>query len=158
MAYLAKGFYEGEIVSQAFGQSKEKKTNYFEVKAKIDSKVSVTKEKTPVEAAYRNITIWLTPKNKERAEEALKALGWDGRSSLDPNDPTHLSLKGKRAVIRNGKDENESNKYGDWSVSTLKAPEPRKSDPNVALQFNAMFGVSPAATTSHEVPEGELPF
>lgn len=157
MAYLDKGFYEGEAVSFACVEIGTNKAPAVEVQVKVDSRITLaTKEKVAIEPQYRKITIWgnsRDQKDKERALDSLKALGWDG------SDLTTFKPNGKRCVLRNTAPESETNKYTKWFVSTAPAPEAKKSDPLVAMKLNAMFGAAqPAATTSHEVPEGELPF
>lgn len=159
MKYL-KGYYEGEIQSQAFVQlPNANKTMALELVVRLDKKVAIDQTKTDVEPGLRTVTLFLTEKTIKFTREKLAELGLPLGTDLGILEPTHpncFSLKGKRAVIRNKEDEGEK-QYGKWELAQSKPPEiGRKSDPSVAQRVSAMFGGSTPAS-SGAMPS-EMPF
>lgn len=147
----AEGFYNCRIVAQGFGElPNEKKTPYFEITVvPIEQINTATGEKTPLpgDQQRQSEKMFITPATMEKMfPSQLKAMGCDGVDFVrlgDPQHPNYINLAGRVVLMLNKPEADKDNPqkfYDKFSVFSQAPKEPPKSDPNVAMRLQTLFG------------------
>lgn len=146
-----EGFYNCRIISQRFGElPNEKKTPFFEVTVVPIEKVNTATGKTTLLAGDQqrdSEKMFITQKTMDQMfPNQLKALGCD---SVDferlgnPQHPNYINLTGRIVLMLNKPEQDKQDPtkfYDKFSVFARAPKEPPKSDPNVAMRLQTLFG------------------
>lgn len=115
-----EGLYVGRVLSQAFGESKDKGTPYFSLTTlPLRRKLPGSEEYEDVSGQQRTVFMYLTEGTAEMVAEQLRSIGFDGSKfeDLDPANEGHHSFVGEEIPLWCSIEEYKGKKNDKWSVS-----------------------------------------
>lgn len=147
MPFYDEGRYQCKIVSQAFGESKTKKTPFFALTiVPIAYFHAGLPEPEPVRQEERTVYLYFTEKTMESVCRDLRSLGFVGDkfSELDPDNPDHQSLVDQTAEfyckIESYKDDKGTERSGEKWQLAFSGVRIAPLDTKGKRQLDALFG------------------
>lgn len=153
MTYYAPGQYDGQITSQGFDVSTQKKTPFFWLTVDISA--------DGLETYSREVRMYLTDKTVDRTIERLRSIGFTGGSFKDLEPGGSCSLVGTIVTLE-CKHEDGYERW-DFPAPSGGGMSSEHKD-GVARKLDALFGKalkgsgSQAPATEPEPDSGDIPF
>lgn len=143
MAHYEPGRYRCTVVSQGFGNSKQKGTPYFYLTIKPQERIVSSEVAERCNDSYeREIMMYITEGTIKYVVPKLRSMGWDGNdwSDLDPQSRNDFhSFEGQEVTASCEIEHVDDKSYEKWNLSEGKSFEHERND-NVVRTLNAMFG------------------
>lgn len=148
MSRFAEGYYNCQIVSQRFGESEKNKTPFFAITVIPTEMIDIaTGGVTPVTGAtpVESDPMYITEGTmKQMFPSQCRALGCDGvdfNRLGNPQHPQYLNLAGRVVRMRNEHSQGQKDPTKSYDGFTVVTEGPvKKSDPNVAMRLQTLFG------------------
>lgn len=143
---MPEGVYEVRIDNQRFGESKTKKTPFFQVDFTIINRIDIATQQpvavAPVQRTSDEIYITTETVTKGMVADRLVALGYRGANimELNPDQPGFVSLAGNICRMTCTHEHNEGKVYEHFDVLTQGQRKPRVNNSSAAQKVQAIFG------------------
>lgn len=167
-----EGNYNATVLSQAFGESKEKGTPYFALTIRPDEFDAGEPEMQAVQGAQeRTIWMYLTEGTAEFVARDLRTIGFSGNSfaELDPDSAKHHSFVGQIISVYCKTEQYNGKEKEKWQISSGGGKIEHKGiDSKTTRKLDALFGkhlkaAKPGngkapASSSKPLTNDEIPF